>query len=57
MDDSISPFKEDSDIWVRGSHYEDWTHEQGKPAQFLKIAINKQSSPGPRGMTLMNMQA
>ena len=57
MDDSISPFKDDSDIWVRVSHHEDWILKRGKPAKFLKIEINKQCSPGPRGMTLMNIQA
>ena len=57
MEDSISPLKDDSDIWVRVSHHEDWTRERGKLAKFLKVAINKQCSPGPRRMTLMNMQA
>ena len=57
MDNSISPFKDDSDIWVRVSHHEDWTHERGKLARFPKVAINKQCSPDPRGMTFMNIQA
>ena len=45
MDDSISPFKDDRDIWVRVSNHEDWTHERGKLEKFQKVAINKQCSP------------
>ena len=45
MDDSISPFKDDRDIWVRVSNHEDWTHERGKLEKFLKVAINKQCPP------------
>ena len=56
MDNSISPFKGDSDIWVRVSHHQDWSHEHGKLAIFFKVVINKQCSLGARGMTSMNIE-